>query len=41
MEIVSAANSHAMYQTIDHQHLDSLVVWATRDFPDSGVADHS
>lgn len=33
----TAANTHAMYQTIGHQHLDSLVHWASGEFPDAGL----
>lgn len=34
-----AANTHVMYQTVNHEHLDSLVYWAKNgdDFPESGV----
>ncbi|WP_413460698.1 hypothetical protein [Herbaspirillum huttiense] len=37
MGIGTAANTHAMYGTIEHQHLDALVCWATGDFPDAGL----
>lgn len=37
MGIETVANTHAMYQTIGHQHLDSLVYWATGKFPDAGL----
>lgn len=37
MGIGAVANTHAMYQTIGHQHLDSLVYWATGEFPDAGL----
>ena len=37
MGIGTAANTHAMYQTIGHQRLDALVYWASGDFPDAGL----
>lgn len=37
MGIGTAANTHAMYRTISHVHLDSLVNWALKDFPDAGL----
>lgn len=38
MGIGSAANTHSMYQTINHEHLDCLVSWARGgDFPDAGL----
>ncbi|MDR9836925.1 MULTISPECIES: hypothetical protein [Herbaspirillum] len=37
MGIGTAINTHAMYGTIGHQHLDALVYWATGDFPDAGL----
>lgn len=33
-----AANTHRMYDTIGHEHLDSLVNWATGDFPNAGLS---
>ncbi|MCG9657616.1 hypothetical protein [Vibrio mediterranei] len=34
-----AVNTHVVYQTIHHEHLDSLVYWALNgdDFPSSGL----
>ncbi|MGH8376795.1 MAG: hypothetical protein ACRER6_16210, partial [Pseudomonas sp.] len=37
MGISTAANTHALYRTVGHHHLDSLVYWATGDFPDAGL----
>ena len=37
MGIGTVANTHTMYRTIGHQHLDSLVYWASGDFPDAGL----
>jgi len=37
MGIGSAANTHAMYETINHEHLDGLVFWASGEFPDAGL----
>ncbi|EPW5429267.1 hypothetical protein ACWM3R_001402 [Vibrio cholerae] len=42
MGIGKAANTHVMYQTIYHEHLDSVVFWAMGagidvDFPESGI----
>jgi hypothetical protein len=33
----TAANTHVMFNTVGHQHLDSLVYWATGDFPGEGL----
>ncbi len=33
----AAPNTHELYKTIYHEHLDSLVYWALGDFPDSGI----
>lgn len=33
----TAVNTHAMYRTISHVHLDSLVNWAMKDYPDAGL----
>ncbi|UWE19383.1 hypothetical protein [Herbaspirillum huttiense] len=30
-------NTHLIYQTIDHQHLDVLVNWAIGNYPDAGI----
>lgn len=30
-------DSHLLYQTISHEHLDDLVDWALGDYPDSGL----
>jgi hypothetical protein len=32
-----AANTHAMYRTVGHTHLDSFVNWVLGDFPDAGL----
>jgi len=37
MGIGTAANTHAMYRTINHVHLDVLVNWALNEFPDAGL----
>ena len=31
------ADTHAMYRTISHRHLDSFVYWVMKDFPDAGL----
>ena len=38
MGIGSAVNTHLMYDTIHHEHLDVLVFWATGDFPEAGLS---
>ncbi|CAM3024891.1 hypothetical protein [Legionella worsleiensis] len=30
-------NTHQIYNTISHEHLDNLVSWATGEYPDSGL----
>ena len=30
-------NTHEIYSTISHEHLDNLVNWATGNYPDSGL----
>jgi len=30
-------DTHKVYDTINHEHLDSLVSWATGEFPDAGL----
>jgi len=30
-------NTHEIYNTINHEHLDSLVNWARGEFPSSGL----
>lgn len=37
MGIGIAANTHEIFNTVGHQHLDSLVYWATGDFPSAGL----
>jgi hypothetical protein len=37
MGIGSAANTHSMYKTIHHEHMDGLVYWARGEFPDAGL----
>lgn len=37
MGIGTAANTHAMYGTVSHTHLDCLVNWAIGEFPDAGL----
>lgn len=37
MGIREALNTHTLYKTVNHEHLDSLVNWAMNDFPDSGI----
>lgn len=37
MGIGRAANTHVMYNTREHEHLDSLVFWATGEFPSAGL----
>lgn len=32
-----AVDTHKLYDTINHEHLDSLVSWATGEFPDAGL----
>lgn len=31
------ANTHAMYRTISHDHLDTFVNWVLGEFPDAGL----
>lgn len=38
MGIGNAANTHLMYETIRHEHLDGLVNWARGEFPDAGLS---
>lgn len=38
MESSTALNTHIMYDTVSHEHLDSLVSWATGEFPDAGLS---
>lgn len=33
----TAANTHTMFDTVSHNHLDCLVLWATGEFPGSGL----
>lgn len=37
MGIGTAANTHRMYDTVGHEHLDGLVNWAIGEFPDTGL----
>ena len=37
MDIGSTVSTHLMYDTINHEHLDSLVDWALGKFPSSGL----
>lgn len=37
MGLGTATNTHRLYNTVSHEHLDSLVNWARRDFPSSGL----
>jgi hypothetical protein len=30
-------NTHQMFKTVSHEHLDDLVSWATGELPDSGL----
>lgn len=30
-------DTHKLYDTINHEHLDSLVSWATGEFPNAGL----
>ena len=33
----TAANTHAIYRTISHRHLDGFVNWVMKEFPDAGL----
>lgn len=33
----NAVNTHQIYDTNYHEHLDSMVMWATGIYPDSGL----
>ncbi len=35
--IMADINTHLMFETITHEHLDNLVNWATGEYPDSGL----
>lgn len=37
MSTAEKLNSHALYGTVGHLHLDSLTHWATGEYPDSGL----
>lgn len=37
MDTGTRANTHAMYGTVNHEHLDGLVFWASGEFPDAGL----
>ncbi|OLF81967.1 hypothetical protein AWH63_10535 [Marinobacter sp. C18] len=37
IESKTAPNTHELYNTVGHEHLDALVYWALGDFPDSGI----
>ncbi|MFT4060526.1 MAG: hypothetical protein QM652_13395 [Legionella sp.] len=34
---MSNINSHRMYNTISHEHLDDLINWVIGEYPDSGL----
>jgi hypothetical protein len=34
---MKVANTHALFKTVSCEHLDTLVYWATGEFPDSGL----
>lgn len=37
MNNTSPINTHSLYNTISHEHLDGLVSWAMGEFPDAGL----
>jgi hypothetical protein len=37
MDMGKFANTHLLYSTIGHEHLDGLVSWARQDYPDSAL----
>ncbi|MBV7514581.1 hypothetical protein [Pseudomonas sp. PDM25] len=37
MDTSIAVNTHILYDTISHEHLDGLVSWATGEFPSAGL----
>lgn len=34
---ISPVNTHRLYHTVAHIHLDTFVNWITRSFPDAGL----
>lgn len=38
MSNVIPVNTHDLYKTISHEHLDGLVSWAIGEFPNAGLS---